>query len=119
MSLITNSLWFCHEEEETALHVLCQCEGLVRLWFRFFGEEKLTPASLIQESLSGLQSLIKQVGLERVLQLVGATMDMGSRWRKLVSQPTESIYLKSHLSEVEVLAKHQMRIHAIDATLLV
>ncbi|XP_073978772.1 uncharacterized protein [Rhodnius prolixus] len=65
MGLADDSLCrFCQEEEETALHVLCQCEGLVWLRMLLLGEEKPRPESFTQESLSSIKSLIKRTGLE-------------------------------------------------------
>uniref|UniRef100_T1I9C7 Reverse transcriptase zinc-binding domain-containing protein n=1 Tax=Rhodnius prolixus TaxID=13249 RepID=T1I9C7_RHOPR len=62
MGLATDSLCrFCQEEEETALHVVCQCEGLVWLRYRLFGKEKLVPTSLSQGPLSDLLRLLRYV----------------------------------------------------------
>ncbi|KAJ8919261.1 hypothetical protein NQ315_003844 [Exocentrus adspersus] len=58
---------FCSEEEETAVHVLCQCEGLARLRFLILGEENPSASSYTKAPLSRLWSLIQRTQLDRVL----------------------------------------------------
>lgn len=58
---------FCMEEEETAVHVLCHCEGLSRLRFLILGEEKPRARSYTQEPLSRLWSLVTKTKLDEVL----------------------------------------------------
>lgn len=58
---------FCQEEEETAAHVLCHCEGLVRLRFQLLGEEKPRAESYTKGPLSRLWSLIQRTKLNEVL----------------------------------------------------
>ncbi|KAJ8911734.1 hypothetical protein NQ315_003634, partial [Exocentrus adspersus] len=56
---------FCSEEEETAVHVLCQCEGLARLRFLILGEENPSASSYTKAPLSRLWSLIQRTQLDR------------------------------------------------------
>ncbi|KAJ8914517.1 hypothetical protein NQ315_002790 [Exocentrus adspersus] len=58
---------FCSEEEETAVHVLCQCEGLARLRFLILGEENPSARSYTEAPLSRLWSLMQRTQLDRVL----------------------------------------------------
>ncbi|KAJ8911871.1 hypothetical protein NQ315_012537 [Exocentrus adspersus] len=58
---------FCSEEEETAVHVLCQCEGLARLRFLILGEENPSASSYTEAPLSRLWSLMQRTQLDRVL----------------------------------------------------
>ncbi|KAK9499414.1 hypothetical protein O3M35_002456 [Rhynocoris fuscipes] len=54
---------FCLEEEETAVHVLCQCEGLARLRLRIMGDPYPSPCSFMEEPLSRLKAFINESGL--------------------------------------------------------
>ncbi|KAJ8916729.1 hypothetical protein NQ315_013933 [Exocentrus adspersus] len=56
---------FCSEEEETAVHVLCQCEGLARLRFLILGEENPSASSYTEAPLSRLWSLMQRTQLDR------------------------------------------------------
>ncbi|KAK9497993.1 hypothetical protein O3M35_003884 [Rhynocoris fuscipes] len=51
---------FCLEEEETAVHVLCQC---ARLRLRIMGDPYPSPCSFMEEPLSGLKAFINESGL--------------------------------------------------------
>ncbi|KAK9512908.1 hypothetical protein O3M35_001219 [Rhynocoris fuscipes] len=58
---------YCLEEEESAVHILCHCEGLARLRFRIFGEAYPQPTSLTESSLARLKRFICESGLVSVL----------------------------------------------------
>ncbi|KAK9501976.1 hypothetical protein O3M35_012594 [Rhynocoris fuscipes] len=58
---------FCLEEEETTVHVLCQCEGLARLRLRIMGEPYPSPCSFMEEPLSRLKAFINESGLRAFL----------------------------------------------------
>ncbi|KAJ8911521.1 hypothetical protein NQ315_000555 [Exocentrus adspersus] len=58
---------FCSEEEETSVHVLCQCEDLARLRFLILGEENPSASSYTEAPLSRLWSLMQRTQLDRVL----------------------------------------------------
>ncbi|KAJ8921211.1 hypothetical protein NQ315_013683 [Exocentrus adspersus] len=57
---------FCSEEEETAVHVLCQCEGLAKLRFLILGEENPSASSYTEAPLSRLWSLMQRTQLDRI-----------------------------------------------------
>ncbi|KAK9512815.1 hypothetical protein O3M35_001148 [Rhynocoris fuscipes] len=58
---------FCLDEEETAVHFLCQCEGLARLRHRIMGEPYTSPCSLMEKPLSRLKTVINESGLRAFL----------------------------------------------------
>ncbi|KAK9500637.1 hypothetical protein O3M35_001867 [Rhynocoris fuscipes] len=43
---------FCHEEEESAVHILCHCYGLAELRFRIFEEAYFQTSSLTEDALA-------------------------------------------------------------------
>ena len=57
----------CRTEEETSIHVLCQCEGLARLRFSQVGLEYPSAESYTKRPLTELLRLIKGAKLEQVL----------------------------------------------------
>ena len=58
---------FCQEEEETAVHILCHCEGLSRLRFLTLGEEKPGAQRYTGDLKASLWSLIEKAGLAEEL----------------------------------------------------
>ena len=55
------------EEEETAIHVLCHCDGLTKVRLLQLGREKSRVSEFMKGTLSGLWTLIKRLKLDRVL----------------------------------------------------
>ncbi|KAK9499943.1 hypothetical protein O3M35_002877 [Rhynocoris fuscipes] len=81
---------YCLEEEESAVHILCHCEGLARLRFRIFGEAYPQPTSLTEGSLARLKGFICESCLVSVLVkgLKGSTIDpYGSQWNGRLKAP--------------------------------
>jgi hypothetical protein len=58
---------FCHLEEETAEHILCQCDSLANVRFFALGEENPPANSYMEGTVSKLLDFIKRVRLENVI----------------------------------------------------
>jgi len=46
MGLSDSPLWRCGEEDETSVHILCECEVLASLWHVYLGSSFLEPQDI-------------------------------------------------------------------------
>jgi hypothetical protein len=53
----------CLEEDESVIHVLCDCEAIAHLRFRHLGQSFMEPADYYDAPISKVLHFIRSVGL--------------------------------------------------------
>jgi hypothetical protein len=69
----------CLEEDESATHVLCDCEAIARLRFRHLGQFFMAPSDFYDAPISKVLHFIWSVGLIKGYQR-GSTIDQWWSW---------------------------------------
>jgi len=56
-------MWYCGTEDETSVHILCECEALASLRYTYLGSFILDPGDIRVLSMGTIWNFAKKTGL--------------------------------------------------------
>jgi hypothetical protein len=74
----------CLEKDESATHILCECEAIAYLRFRHLGHYFMEPGDYQDAPISKILHFIRSVGLLEGWNRGGRTIDL---WKVAVQRP--------------------------------
>ncbi|CAG9119959.1 unnamed protein product [Plutella xylostella] len=80
-----HELRFCNEEDETPMHILCECEAIIHKRNRILGGYKLAPIDVRSLAPGKIIRFIKDLGLENLLVFESLFGGLGSEEDKRTS----------------------------------